>query len=166
MKIMKDKPNKTLLNPKFLFSITGQALIHVSTICVFHFVFLMNWVKDETSSKDSTLCIYNSYLFILTDFQYSATIFSFNKFAKHKKSVFSNKTYIIYSAWIIFYLFSLLTINYFNEFANSWGLVYLVSNAQMISNSSQICKLVTILFASANFFVTFSYEFMINKIFD
>jgi magnesium-transporting ATPase (P-type) len=166
MKIMKDKPNKSLLNLKFFLSIIGQAIIQVTTICVFYFVFLLNWVDDEQSSVDPALSIYNSYLFILTVFQYSTTIFSFNTFSKHKKSVFSNNTYIIYTTWIHFYIFSLLTINYFNEFANNWGLVYLVSNAQMISNSSQICKIVTILFAGGNFLITFLFEYMINKLLD
>jgi magnesium-transporting ATPase (P-type) len=135
LKIMKDKTNHSIINLKFMCSIIGQIVIQVTIICCFYFLFFLknfnfvgNIVVEDINSNPNNepLSIFNSYLFILTVAQYSATIFFFNHFAKHKKGNSSNKIYIVYTSFIIFFILNLLTINYFNQFANNWNLVVLV----------------------------------------
>ena len=119
--LAKEAIGTSLLNKKFIFSVSAQIFIQITTLILFSWYLNNNvdykndYIESKNYIKENKESIFGSYIFLLSSFQYILSIFVFNCNSLHRKHYSTNSLYITFV--LISMVFTLLIITV-NEFKN------------------------------------------------
>ena len=95
-------------------------------------------------------------------FQYISLLFTFNIFSYHRKKIYLNKLFMLYFPLLLLYSSCLITVKEFKDYFLGNQLVDFRDDDDSLEEMNEKAKMITLLLASVNFVISYTYEFIIS----
>ena len=119
--LAKEAIGTSLLNKKFIFSVSAQIFIQITTLILFSWYLNNNvdykndFIESKNYIKENKESIFGSYIFLLSSFQYILSIFVFNCNSLHRKHYTTNSLYITFVLISMVFTLLIITVNGFKN---------------------------------------------------
>ncbi len=167
--LAKEAIGTSLLNKKFIFSVSAQIFIQITTLILFSW-YLNNYVdykndyiESKNYIKENKESIFGSYIFLLSSFQYILSIFVFNCNSLHRKHYSTNSLYIVFVLISMVFTLLIITVNGFKNLTFVRSFVKLEPEYCNFEYSLEKNRFVLIIFGNVNLFLSLSAEQIISR---